>query len=170
MPKPSATDHAPYFQRYINLVQGDNITEAKYNHSAPLAAFYDTLPDDKADYAYAPGKWTVKEVLQHVIDTERIFSYRMLRIARNDKTPLPGFDENDFANNAGAALRTLASLKEEFKAVRHATDLLISSLTEEQLMHTGTSNNDSTKANSVAFMVYGHLLHHQRILEERYLA
>jgi len=169
MPRPDASLHSPMFSKYINLVQGDSVQEAKQNHAEELLAFYTGMPEDKADYAYAEGKWTIKELLQHVIDTERIFSYRLLRIARKDATPLPGFEENDFAENSLANNRTLSSLKEEFAALRTSTDLLVASLNEQQLQFVGTSSNHATSANSLGFMIYGHLLHHKKIVQERYL-
>lgn len=169
MARPDAAEHSPFFSKYINLVTGESASEAKQNHAKVLLDFYINLPASKSDYAYAEGKWTIKEVLQHVIDTERIFSYRLLRIARKDTTPLPGFDENTFAENSMADKRTLNELKEEFEAVRKSSDLLVSSLSEQQLQNTGTSSNHITSANSLAFMIYGHLLHHKKIIEEHYL-
>lgn len=161
--------YAPYQEKYIHKINSNTVADIVKDYAAQIAAFYNALPEAKADYAYASEKWTVKDVLQHVTDTERIFSYRLLRIARNDKTPLPGFEENDYAANAGASARSLASLKEEFNAVRAATDLLLLSLTEEQLNHTGVTFHTEVSANAIAYVLYGHLLHHKEILEERYL-
>jgi len=169
MARPNVAEHSPFFSRYIDLVNGESATEAKRNHAQVLHDFFINLPTSKADFAYGEGKWTIKEVLQHIIDTERIFSYRLLRIARKDTTPLPGFDENSFAENSMADKRTLNELKEEFAAVRKSSDLLVDSLSEEQLQNMGTSSNHVTSANSLAFMIYGHLLHHKKIVEERYL-
>jgi uncharacterized damage-inducible protein DinB len=169
MSRPNEKDFAPYFSRYVLKANGNNLPEVMKNHSAELLAFYTGLPEAKADYAYAPGKWTIKEVLQHVIDAERIFSYRILRFARKDKTPLASFDENSYAENSLANSRSLASLKEEFTALRKSTDLLYASLNEEQLAEQGTSSNLPVTANAIAFISYGHLLHHKEVLEERYL-
>ncbi|MGN6618942.1 MAG: DinB family protein [Ilyomonas sp.] len=170
MPRPANGEFAPHFQKYIDLVKGNNIADIIANHEAELSSFYNALPEEKAEYAYAENKWTIKEVLQHLIDAERIFAYRALRIARNDSTPLPGFDEDSYAENANANSRSLSSLKDEFNAVRNASDKLLLSLTEEQLQHKGTSSNHSSTSNSFAYMIYGHLLHHKNILQERYLA
>ena len=169
MPRPTAAEHSPFFSKYIDLTIGESAKEVMENHAKALLDFYTSVPASKENYAYAEGKWTIKEVLQHVIDTERIFSYRLLRIARKDTTPLPGFDENSFAENSMADKRTLTELKEELEAVRKSSDLLVKSLSEEQLRNTGTSSNHITSANSLAFMIYGHLLHHKKITEERYL-
>lgn len=168
MPRPITGDCLPYFEKYINLVQGNSVAEALENHASLMNAFYTDLPESKADYAYAEGKWTLKDLLQHVIDTERIFAYRLLRISRGDATPLPGFEENDYALAAKANTRSLQSLKEEFKAVRSSTDLLLQSLSQHQLDQKGTTNNHPITANAIAFIAIGHLLHHQNVLKERY--
>jgi len=169
MPIPNASDYPAYFEKYISLVNAGSTSEAIANYSALLLNFFNSLPEDKADYAYATGKWTLKEVLQHIIDTERIFSYRILRIGRKDTTPLPSFDENHYAENAISSARTFTAIKEEFMAVRKSTDLLILSLSDEQLSHFGTASNQPVTANAIGFMVFGHLLHHKKIIEENYL-
>ncbi|HVX50402.1 MAG TPA: DinB family protein, partial [Chitinophagaceae bacterium] len=143
---------------------------AVQNHAAEILAFYTSLPKDKKDHAYAEGKWTIIELLQHVIDAERVFTYRALRFARKDATPLAGFDENDYAANSMAGSRNFDELKEEFAALRKATDIFFSSLNEEQLQQGGTSNNRYITVNALAFITYGHLLHHINIIKERYLA
>lgn len=169
MSRPANGEFAPYFGKYIDLAKGDNVAELIANHQADLLSFYNSLPEDKADYAYAADKWTVKEVLQHLIDAERIFAYRILCISRGDSTPLPGFDENAYNKNANANNRSLSSLKDEFNAVRSSTDLLLLSLSDDELNRMGTASNKPAKANSIAYIVFGHLLHHQNILRERYL-
>jgi len=169
MPRPLPGEAAPFYHRYIELVSGDNIAAVIAQHQQELHDFYNALPEEKAAFSYAPGKWTVKEVLLHVTDAERVFSYRAMRIARKDKTPLPGFDENSFAANSLAAGRTLAALKEEWNAVRTATTLLLQSFNEMQLQETGTSSNNLVSVNALCFLTYGHQLHHKKILEERYL-
>lgn len=169
MPKPLSGEYPAYFEGYINQVQVTDIQEAVKLLSYPLTYFFLNIPDEKGDYAYAEGKWTLKDLLQHVIDTERIMQYRLLRIARNDATPLPGFDENIYAQNALANGRTFIALKEELKALRKSTDLLISSLTEDQLLNSGIASDKKVTANAIAFILFGHLLHHKKIIEERYL-
>ncbi len=169
MPKPLAEEYPPFFTSYIAQVATPNIAETVTRYSAVLQDFYNNLPKEKADYAYAAGKWTIKDVLQHMIDTERIFVYRMVRITRKDKTPLAPFDENSYAENAHAQNRTLASLKEEFEAMRKSTDLFLLNLTEQQLAESGIASNKPITANAIGFVIYGHLLHHKQILEEKYL-
>lgn len=169
MSRPTSNDHAPYFGKYISLVDAGDIGEAIARYAQPLQSFYTGLPEAKADYRYADSKWSLKDLLQHVIDTERIMAYRVLRIARNDMTPNASFDENSFAANADADSRSFAALKEEFIAVRKSTDLLLQSLSDAQLSVKGISSDYPTTANAVAFIIYGHLLHHQQVVEERYL-
>ena len=169
MPIPNKSDYPVYFEKYISLVKADSPATAIANYSTFIVNFFNSLPEEKADYTYAPGKWTLKEVLQHMIDTERIFSYRILRIGRNDTTPLASFDENHYAENAVSSLRSFTNIKEEFTAVRKSTDLLILSLSDEQLSHFGTASNQPVTANAIGFMVFGHLLHHKKIIEEKYL-
>ncbi len=169
MPRPQPTDAAQFYHHYIGLVKAGSAAEAVKKHSAEILDFYSGLPDAKADFAYAEGKWTIKELLLHVIDAERVFSYRCMRIARNDATPLPGFDENAYTANAQAANRTFESLKEEFAALRRASDIFVATLSEDQLQRNGTASNNPITANAVAFIMYGHLLHHINIIRERYL-
>jgi uncharacterized damage-inducible protein DinB len=169
MSRPLSNEHAPFQANYIALVSGNDIYEAIKNHAQQLLDFYCSLPDDKGNDAYAENKWTIKEVLQHVIDTERILAYRALCLARGEKQALHGFDENNYAAASCANDRSMESLKEEFKQVRSSTNSLLLSFNEKQLHSLGTVNNYSTNANAVGFIIYGHLLHHKNILEEKYL-
>jgi uncharacterized damage-inducible protein DinB len=169
MSRPQSNDYAAYYSTYISKVEGDTIKEVIKNYSEPLLQFYTSLPEDKADYRYADGKWTVKELLLHIIDAERIFSYRALRIARKDATPLPGFDENAYTPASKASDRTLQSLKDEFAAVRKATDIMLSTFDEEQLSQRGTASDQPVTVNAIAFIMFGHMIHHKQILQERYL-
>lgn len=169
MPRPETNDYAAFYNTYVSKVAGDDVAAVIRKYADELQAFYCGLPDDKGDYRYAEGKWSVKELLQHVIDAERIFAYRALRIARHDATPLPGFDENAYTPVSGASRRTLQSLKDEFLAVRKATDTLLLSLDDEQLSQRGTASGQPVTANAIAFIIFGHMLHHQQIMKERYL-
>ena len=169
MPKPQTTDFPEFYGVYISKVEADSISKAATLYSDLLREFYTELPEEKAGYRYAEDKWTLKELLQHAVDTERIMSYRLLRISRKDKTPLASFDENEFAANSHANERSFASIKEEFVAVRKATDLLIQSLNEEQLAQQGIASNKPVTANAVGYIIFGHLLHHKKVIEERYL-
>jgi hypothetical protein len=168
MARPLPNECAPYYQKYIALAEGDSINEIIHNYAFELQEFYNSLPDEKADFAYAENKWTVKEVLQHLTDAERVFAYRALRISRNDNTPLASFDENAYVENGFAGGRALSTLKQEFNAVRAATDMFLLSLNETQIKRMGTASNNPVSVNALAFIIYGHLLHHKNILTERY--
>jgi uncharacterized damage-inducible protein DinB len=131
--------------------------------------FVQNIPMEKFDYRYAEGKWTIKEIIQHIIDTERIFAYRALRISRNDTTPLPGFEENDFAKNTEGNLRSLQDLLTELSAVRHSNLLLFKSFSENQLKRVGVASKNPISVRAIGFMLIGHQKHHQKVFEERYL-
>lgn len=169
MAQPTKEDYGAFYEGYVSNIIAKNLHEAVSIYSHILTLFYLNLPNEKADYSYAPNKWSLKDLLQHIIDTERIMSYRLLRIARNDQTPLPGFEENDYAVSAKACNRNFDSLKEEMQTIRKSTDLLISSLTEEQLSNAGTASKQRATANAIGYIILGHLLHHKKIIEERYL-
>jgi uncharacterized damage-inducible protein DinB len=168
MAKPLVSDHAPYFSTYINLVEVDDLKKAFEQQQAQLAVLLNSVPDSKADYAYADGKWTVKQVLQHIIDAERIFAYRALWIARKAEIPLPGFDENAFADIANVSSRTLQDLKNELVAVRSASQFLFNSFSTEELERRGISNTKEITVNALGFITLGHFSHHIKILKERY--
>ncbi len=157
------------FHNYINQVTEDELAEAFDKQSASFVRFLETIPVEKYDYRYAQDKWTIKEVLQHIIDAERIFSYRALRFARKDTTPLSGFDENLFAANAKADARPWDKLAEEFKVVRRSSELLFNSFDEDQLQSNGISSNSPNYVLALGFIVIGHAMHHQKIIKERYL-
>lgn len=169
MAKPDLTRVPEFYHNYIKQVPDSDLMTGFKNQTATITDFLEHIPANKTDYAYAPGKWTVKEVLQHIIDAERVFTYRSLRFARKDSTPLPGFDENLFAHNAKAARRDWNELIEEFKSLRKATILLFGSFDDEQLDEAGVSNNYSNYVLAFGYIIIGHPLHHMRIIKERYL-
>ncbi len=169
MPRPDLSRVPDFFHNYINQVKDDELMQALKNNSAAMEIFFKTIPSEKHDYRYAAGKWTIKEVVQHLIDTERIFNYRALCFARKDTTPLPGFDENLFAANAKAGKRNWNDLMEEFAAVRKSTEILFASFDEEQLESAGNSNGRSNYVLGMGFICVGHCNHHRKIIEERYL-
>lgn len=169
MARPQPNDYAAYYETYVGKVKEDSVHDIINSYSEPLLQFYTSLPESKADHAYAEGKWTVKELLLHIIDAERIFAYRALRVARQDQTPLASFDENAYVPASKASERSLQSLKDEFAAVRKATDIMLRTFDEVQLSQRGTASNHPVTANAIAFIIYGHMLHHKAVLEERYL-
>ena len=169
MPKPSATSHSAYFQKYIDLVPEEDLTTAFQKQYPILSEFLHSINEDKSAFAYAPGKWTIKELLQHMTDTERIFAYRSLCFARKEKNSLPGFDENDYAAASNANERTWKELADEFLFVRKSTEILFNSFTEAALSNSGTANNNPATAASMGFTAIGHVYHHINVLKERYL-
>jgi hypothetical protein len=158
-----------FYHNYIRQVPEDDLMTSFKNQTTTFLDFINTIPREKIDFAYAPGKWTIKEVLQHIIDAERVFSYRALRFARKDPTPLHGFDENLFAKNAKVEKRNWNDLVDEFKSVRKATEWLYSSFDEEQLNASGTASNGSNYVLAFGYISIGHSLHHMKVIKERYL-
>jgi len=169
MTTPAAGTYPAYMQGYISLVKANNIKEAIETYAIAINDFFSKFPLNKIDYRYAENKWSPKEMLQHIIDTERIFGYRALTLARQDKTPLPGFDENNYATASNATARSWNDLLEEFTAVRKSTDFLLQSFTEEQLSQSSITNNSPNTTIAIAYAIFGHILHHINILRERYL-
>lgn len=158
-----------YFLKYINLSGYVNLQEELEICLHKFIKFVQNIPLDKFDYRYAEGKWTIKEIIQHIIDTERIFAYRALRISRNDKTLLPGFNENDYVDNSFGNLRSIQDLLTEMSVVRHATLSLFKSFSQEQLLRIGTVSDKQISVRAIGFIIIGHQKHHQMIFEERYL-
>jgi hypothetical protein len=169
MPKPSATDYPGYFQRYITLVNEEDLTDAFNKQTPVIRSFLSSISEEKSNFAYEPGKWTLKEVLQHLIDAERIFSYRALCFSRKEKNNLPGFEENDYAANSSANLRSWQSLGNEYLIVRQSTHLLFNSFTKEMLASEGTANNNLLSVAGIGFLILGHFYHHKKVVDERYL-
>ena len=169
MPKPSAALYPAYFKNYIDQVPDEDLLTGFGNQLPIIQSFLHAITEEKSTYAYDTGKWTLKELLQHVIDTERIFNYRALCIARKETASLPGFDENVYAANSNSNSRPWLTLVYEFMAVRKSTEFLYQSFTEEALAASGLSNNNKVNVNSLGFITLGHFYHHKKIMEERYL-
>ena len=169
MAKPSPSTHPSYFERYISLVPEEDLNTAFRQQSLVLTKFLYSINEEKSAHTYAPDKWTIKELMQHMIDTERIFSYRSLCFARKDPNSLPGFDENNYAANSNANLRHWKDLADEFLLVRKSTEILFHSFTEEALNNSGTANNNPATALSMGFTAIGHVYHHMNVLKEKYL-
>ena len=169
MPKPDLQRVPAFYHNYINLVPTDNLKEAFSAHSSNLYDFLKSVPEEKWAYRYAEGKWSIKEMVQHITDTERIFAYRALCIARGEQAALPGFDENKYADASKADKREKDSLLEELRAVQTSTTLLFQSFDDEQLQKTGNANGKSIDVAAIGFITIGHVLHHKNVLQERYL-
>ena len=167
IPKPQPEEHAEYYSRYIKLV-GDDALAALRAQSASTPRLLSGLSEAQAMHRYAPGKWSVKEVVGHLLDGERVFSYRALRIARADTTPLPGFDENAWVPAARFDRRPMPDLVADYQTVRAATVALFASFDEEALTRLGTANDQPVSVRALAHMIAGHELHHVAILRERY--
>ena len=165
MPKPTEGTYPVYFQNYINYVQEEDVMTAIENQQTVIDNFFNRISEEKSTYAYAESKWTLKELLQHVIDTERIFIYRALAFARKEIQSLPGFDEKTYAANSNANARTWKSLCEELKAVRNTSRLLFENFTDEMLLSSGLANNNPTTVNAIGFILVGHVYHHKNIVE-----
>ena len=168
--RPEPGEYAPYYDRYISLVPGTDILgtlDAQRRQMLMLLSGHD---DSDGNSRYAPNKWSVKEVLGHVCDTERIIAYRALRISRGDRTPIEGFEQDDYVRNGPFAKHSLAELIEDYIAVRRATLTLLRNLDETAWGRRGIANNNEVSVRAIAYTIAGHELHHRRILEEKYFA
>lgn len=162
-------EYNPYYQTYIEKAGAVRMHKGLKNNGDATIAFLESIPEDKLEYRYDEGKWTIKEIIQHLIDTERIFTYRALCIARKDKTSFPGYDQDDYVETCEANKRSIHSLMNEYKAVRLATIILFESFSEEVLTQIGTASNSSLSPRAVAFITIGHENHHCEVIKERYL-
>lgn len=169
IPRPGADEHSPYYSTYISLVPDGNLVEIMQEQQHETVALLRGLNEQQALHAYAPGKWTIKEVVGHLSDGERIFCYRALRFARDDKQPLTGFDENAYVPAGRFNSRSLADLVDEFVAVRGATVHLFRHLSDAELARQGVANNHPITVRAIAYIIAGHERHHLAILRERYL-
>jgi hypothetical protein len=158
------------FQRYIDLVKDQELLKALKKSKKSLLKLLEDIPEKKIGYRYAEGKWTIRQLVQHIIDAERVFTYRALWFARNDNQPLPGFEENSWAMHATAAERQWDQLIEEFRHVRSATILMFQSFDETELKATGFASNNLVSVSALGYICSGHVEHHIRIIKERYLA
>jgi DinB superfamily len=168
MKRPEAGEYAEFYANYISKVPGTDVLGVLEAQRLQMLRLFAGRSERDGGFRYAAGKWTVKEVLGHITDTERIFTYRALRIGRGDVTPLPGFEQDDFVRNGGFAARTLADLAEEFGAVRNASIALFRSFDEEALSRRGVASQKEVTVRALGFITAGHQIHHRMILEERY--
>jgi len=166
--RPDAGEFAPYYGTYVGAVPDGDITRTLAQQGEAFLARLKHLSEEQAAFAYAPGKWTVKEVVCHITDAERIFAYRALRIARGDATPLASFDENAYAASCGAKDRPLETLLGEFAAVRAATLALLRALPEAAWTRRGTASGKEISVRGLAWIITGHAMHHASVLRERY--
>lgn len=169
MNRPAESEYAPYYHTYVGKVPEGNIIDILKRQIEETMRLLAGIPAAKADYRYAPGKWSIKEVIGHLSDSERVFTYRALRFSRNDKTPLPSFEQVDFVKYANFERRALQDLAEEFRLVRAASIALFQSFDEEMHLRTGIASGYEFTVRALPFIVAGHELHHLGILRKRYL-
>ncbi len=169
MYQPLTNEYAPFYESYIKLASGQPIMRKLKSQLNSIDDFLADIPPAKYDYAYAEGKWTVKQVISHLIDTERVMTYRMLRIARNDQTDLPGYDQDLIVANTDIDKYTYSDLVDELVMLRQANLFFFKSLSDEDLKKKGTANGNVVSAGALLFIVYGHIEHHFNILKELYL-
>jgi hypothetical protein len=167
--RPTPTDYPEYFGKYIALVKEDDVMQAFANQQSVIASELSKISEERSMFSYAPGKWTLKEMLQHIIDAERVFEYRALAFSRKEANPLPSFDEDSYAANSNANSRSWASLVSEFEHVRSATLDLFQSFTPAMLSQSGIASGKSVTVLSLGYISVGHVYHHLQVVKERYL-
>ena len=167
--RPHSSEYAPYYEKYISRVPDGDIVATLGTQLERTLALIRGIPEDRGDFRYAEGKWSIKELLGHVIDGERVFAYRALRFGRGDTTPLPGFEQDDFVRGADFNKRSLSDLAEEFEHVLRSTISLLASLEPGAWDRRGTANDDEVSVRGIAFIIAGHERHHVEVLKSRYL-
>jgi uncharacterized damage-inducible protein DinB len=168
--RPQEGDYALFYQKYVALVPSGDFLEILQSQRHDLAQLLSPLTEQQAEFRYAPGKWSIKEVLGHISDSERIFAYRLLRIARGDQTPLPSFEQDGYIETGNFSARKLADLLHEFSTVREATITLVRSLDDAAWLRRGLASQKEVSVLALAFVIAGHERHHRVLLEERYLS
>lgn len=163
------TEYSQFYANYIKLAGTKDLISGIAASFGDTLSFFESIPDNKFEFSYQEGKWTIKDVIQHVIDTERIFAYRALRFARNDQTSLPGFEENKYALEAKATNRDKIDLLREYQLVREATLLLFKSMDNEMLMMRGEASQANMSVRAIGFVTIGHEKHHCQVIKSRYL-
>ena len=168
--RPEVNEYVPYYERYVSLVPEGNVLKALEQQLDETLALLRSIPESQADSRYAPGKWSIKELVGHLIDSERIFAYRALRFSRNDHTPLPGFEQDDYIRNAAFDKCRLSDLASEFEHMRRGNLYMFRQLDEEAWQRRGMANDAEVSVRALAYIMAGHELHHVGILKTRYLA
>lgn len=167
--RPAADEYAPYYDAYIRKVGDGDIVRTLLAQGRETATFLRAIPESRGRHRYGEGKWSIREVVGHVCDAERVFAYRALCFARGDETPLPGFDENTFIARSRLDDRPLAGLVDEFEAIRAATVALFDGLFPDEWLRRGTANGKVMSVRGLAWVIAGHELHHGEVLRARYL-
>jgi hypothetical protein len=167
--KPDATEYLSYYGRYVSLVPEGNILAVLSSQMDDTLSRLRSIPESRAGFRYAPGKWSIRELVGHMIDTERIFAYRALRFARNDKTPLSGYEQDHYINNASFDAYPLGELAGEFESVRRASLFMFKHLDQEAWKRRGLANESEVSVRALAYIIAGHELHHMDVLRNKYL-
>jgi len=167
--RPQPSEYAPYYEKYVSLISATDILGALEGQRLVMSQLLAARSEREGNFRYAPDKWTLKEVVGHINDTERVFAYRALRISRGDQTPIEGFEQDDYVKNGNFSERTLTDLAEEFSHVRDATLALLRSLSGPAWTRRGIANKNEVTVRALAYIIAGHEVHHRRILEEKYL-
>ena len=170
MTKPEKAEYDAYYERYVSLVDESSLLESLVAQPGELSNLLGNLPDERGTFAYDEDKWTIKEVLGHVTDGERFFAYRILRISRRDTTPIEGFEQDGYIENARSNARSIVDLIEEFRLLREANMFLLKNLNEEDWLRMGTASDRPVSVRALAYIMSGHVTHHVNILQTRYLA
>lgn len=169
MTRPTLETIPGFYKGYVENVKDLDVIEALTQSSSVTLNIVRSIPENFGDYRYAEGKWSIKELLNHMMDAERIFAYRSLRFSRNDKTPLPGFEENDYAPQANAQGRTIQQLAKEMENLRQTTIDLYKSFSPEMLEREGIANSNKISVLNLGYIIAGHEAHHRKVITERYL-
>jgi uncharacterized damage-inducible protein DinB len=167
--RPGPAEHAPYYGKYIALVEGHDAVAALELSTRESEALLKSITEERSHHRYAPEKWSLREVFVHIADVERVFAYRALRVARGDATPLEGFDPDSWMHRAGADARQWADIAREAESVRAATLTLFHSLPHDAWTREGTADDSPVSVRALAFMIAGHEMHHRQVIAERYL-
>lgn len=167
--RPEKSEYQPYFEVYISRVPDGDIVATLGRQLDETLVLIRSIPEDRGEFRYAEGKWTIKELIGHIIDSERVFAYRALRFGRGDTTPLEGFEQDDFVRGADFNKRTLSNFANEYEYVRRSTISLLASLEASAWDRRGTANNNEVSVRGIAFIIAGHERHHLEILRTRYL-
>lgn len=166
--RPAKSDYAEYYQKYIDLIDGEDIIHILVKLNNEVSDVFNSFPQSKGDYSYAEGKWTVKEVIGHMMDTDRIFAYRALSIARGERQPLPSFDQDEYVRKGKFNLRNLADLTYEYRLIRESNILMFKGFDQSVYSNRGVAAGNEVTVLALMWMIAGHQKHHLKILKERY--
>lgn len=167
--RPKSDEHLTYYSKYIDRVPDGDIVETLQKDTRETLEFLRSIPEEKFDYRYASGKWTIRQIVGHLADGERVFQYRAWRFSRADSTSVPGFDENEYVANAPFENVSMTDLIDEFENLRKASIHLFSNMTEEMMARRGLANGAEVSVRAIAFIIAGHVTHHMAVLRDRYL-